>query len=69
MLYAADGFSRLRWVISKDAVGNLPAIESMMRRVLSRREVREVLKAQGLVLADVRAVLDAALQGRLLEFF
>jgi regulator of protease activity HflC (stomatin/prohibitin superfamily) len=69
MLHAADGFSRLRWVISKDAVGNLPAIESVMRGVLSRREVREVLKAQGLILADVRAALDAALQGRLLEFF
>ena len=36
ILHAHDNFGRLRWVIAKNATGTVPAIESMMRGVLSR---------------------------------
>ena len=69
MIHAQSNFANLRWVISRDAISAMPAIESMMRGVLSRRTVRQALESQGLVIADVQASLDRALAGHLIEFF
>jgi hypothetical protein len=69
ILNAYDNFGRLRWVVAKDATGAVPAIESMMRGVLSRPDVRRALAAQGISVAEAASRLDAALQGDLITFF
>src|SRR5262249_6567381 len=69
LLHAQQNFGRLRWVIARDATGSLPAIESMMRGVLSRADVRRALAAQGISVADATARLTDALDGGLITFF
>jgi len=69
ILHAATNFKQLKWVISQDAAGHLPAIESMMRGVLSRPKVREALVRQGLTADGVLAELEGALAKGLIEFF
>jgi hypothetical protein len=56
-------------VISKDAQGYIPAIESMMRGVLSRREVRAELAKLGITAAQARDRLTAAIKAGLIEVF
>ena len=69
ILQAGTNFQHLRWVISRDAAGHLPAIQSMMRGVLARPQVRQALEAQGLVVDDVLATLRRELDRGLIEFF
>jgi hypothetical protein len=69
MIHAQTNFRELRWVIANDAMGSMPAIESMMRGVLSRREVREVLRQQGITADVALQRLENALQNGLVEFF
>ena len=69
ILHGATNFKQLKWVISQDAAGHLPAIESMMRGVLARPKVREALLRQGLTVDGVLAELEGALAKGLIEFF
>ncbi len=69
ILHAREGFGRLRWVVAKNATGTVPAIESMMRGVLSRRGVREALALQGISVAEATKRLQAALKADLITFF
>jgi hypothetical protein len=71
ILHAGTNFRNLRWVISRDAAGHLPAIQSMMRGVLARPRVRQALEAQGLVVDDVLETLRRELNREpgLIEFF
>lgn len=67
--HVGTNFSQLRWVISRNAEGSRTAIESMMRNVLTRPEVRKALAAQKITLEEATARLENALRGNLLEFF
>ncbi|HET9646608.1 MAG TPA: hypothetical protein VFP34_00045, partial [Microlunatus sp.] len=67
--HAAESFNRLRWVIAKDALSSLPAVESMMRGVLTRRAVREELAKVGISVAEAQSRLQAALKGSLIQIF
>ncbi|GEM_PF-4642501 len=70
VLHAETSFSQLRWVISRDALSSQPAIESMMRGVLSRPWVRTALQSKGITAEEALARLERALrEGHLLEFF
>ncbi len=69
ILHVADGFARLRWVISRDAIGSYPAIQSMMRGVLSRREVRIALRQQKISVPEATARLNRALADKLILLF
>jgi hypothetical protein len=69
VLHASESFNRLRWVIAKDALSSLPAIESMMRGVLTRRAVRAELAKLGISVAEAQSRLQAALKGSLIQVF
>jgi hypothetical protein len=69
VLHAASGFRNLRWAISREAATQLPAIESMMRGVLSRKEVRLALRGQRISAAEAMRRLEAALQEGLIMTF
>ena len=68
-LHVSDNFGYLRWVVARDALSALPAIESMMRGVLSRAAVRAELAKLGISAAEAGRRLDAALKGSLITFF
>jgi hypothetical protein len=61
VLHAGTGFRNLRWVISRDAIRHLPAIESMMRGVISRPSVRAALHAQGITAEQALQRLEGTL--------
>ena len=65
----SDNFGYLRWVVARDALSALPAIESMMRGVLSRANVRAELAKLGISAAEAGRRLDAALKGNLITLF
>jgi hypothetical protein len=69
VLHAASGFRNLRWAISRDAATQVLAIQSMMRGVLARREVREALRRQGISATEALRRLEAALQQDLILTF
>jgi hypothetical protein len=69
VLHVSSGFNGLRWVVSRDALSALPAIESMMRGVLTRREVRAELAKLGISVAEANKRLAAALKGDLIQIF
>jgi hypothetical protein len=68
-LHVSDNFGYLRWVVARDALSALPAIESMMRGVLSRAKVRAELAKLGISAAEAGRRLDAALKGNLITLF
>ena len=69
ILHARENFGRLRWVVAKNATGTVPAIESMMRGVLSRPSVRKALELQGISVAEATKRLQAALKANLITFY
>jgi hypothetical protein len=69
VLHVSSSFNGLRWVVSRDALSALPAIESMMRGVLTRREVRAELTKLGISVAEANKRLAAALKGDLIQIF
>ena len=69
ILHARENFGRLRWVVAKNATGTVPAIESMMRGVLSRPSVRKALELQGISVAEATKRLQAALKADLITFY
>jgi hypothetical protein len=54
-------------VIAKDALSSLPAIESMMRGVLTPRAVRAELAKLGISVAEAQSRLQAALKRSLIR--
>ena len=68
--HMADNFRHLRWVISKDAISSVPAIESMMRGVLARKWVQDILlKEYGISYQEAYQRLDNAIRAGMIEFF
>ena len=56
-------------MVAKNATGTVPAIESMMRGVLSRPSVRKALELQGISVAEATKRLQAALKADLITFY
>ncbi|MCI0394339.1 MAG: S8 family peptidase [Chloroflexi bacterium] len=67
IMHVDSNFANLRWVIYKAAESHRPAIESMMRGVLVRREVQDALAELGIPAAEALRRLEAA--SWLLEFY
>jgi Domain of unknown function (DUF4157) len=69
IIHIDTSFSKLRWVINKDASSALPAIESMMRGVISRPEVQAILRSKGITFNEATRRIDQALNRGMIEFF